>query len=241
MTRLSTSSLLAVIFSCTIISCQPDFTPEIVYIPGGEFVMGCDSMGDDDESPAHCLTVQPFYLGLFEVTQQEWVRIMRYNPSVFKGDDRPVENVSWEETQQFIDKLNRITGERFRLPTEAEWEFAAKCGNSMNNFDYSTNGWWLKNSNEKTHPVGVLKPNHFGLYDMVGNVHEWCAEPYDSLSYKKVVGIISNDIKSTTDEVVARGGNWASDRHYIRVTNRNHAPKNYKSPTVGFRVAMDAE
>lgn len=243
MIRLSPQTLLVAFSLFTIISCQKDVYPEMVYIPGGEFILGCDSLGDTDESPAHSVTIKPFLIGKYEVTQEEWVLIMKKNPSEFKGAKRPVECVSWNDAQLFITRLNDLTGEKYRLPTEAEWEYVAKCGydSSAITDSLSSIGWWIDNSNERTHGVGLLRPNKFGAYDMIGNVHEWCADLYDSLAYAKAAGVIPNDIASHKDEAVARGGNWISKKHFTRISNRNHAPLDYRTPTVGFRLAMDVE
>lgn len=238
------SQILLVVFSLfAAISCQKDVCPEMVYISGGEFIMGCDSLGDADESPAHNVIVKPFFIGKYEVTQEEWVSIMKRNPSEFKGKKRPVECVSWDDALLFITRLNKITGCRYRLPTEAEWEYVAKCGYdaSTTTDSLSSIGWWMDNSDARTHEVGLLRPNEFGVYDMIGNVHEWCAELYDSLAYAKSAGIVPNDVASKKDEAVARGGNWISKKQFARTTNRNHAPLDYRNSTVGFRLAMDAE
>lgn len=243
MIRLFKKGIIGVGVWILVSACQAPLLPEMVYIPGGDFVMGCDSLGDRDESPAHSVRVKSFYLGKYEITQREWRRIMKHNPAEIKGQKRPVECVTWKDAQRFIVNLNRATGKRYRLPTEAEWEYAARGGeeNSPSLREFSTIGWWIENSNERTQEVGLLTPNAFGLYDMIGNVHEWCAEPYDSLAYAKASGILPYSVASTSDEVVARGGNWTSEAQFLRITNRNHAPANYKSPTVGLRLAMDAE
>lgn len=143
----------------------------------------------------------------------------------------------------FITRLNNLTGEKYRLPTEMEWEYVAKCGYDLSatTDSLSSIGWWIDNSNAKTHRVGLLLPNKFGVYDMVGNVHEWCADLYDSLAYAKSVGAIPHTVASQRDEAVARGGNWISEKHFTRISNRNHAPLNYRNSTVGFRLAMDVE
>lgn len=210
------------------------------FIPGGEFIMGCDSLGDLDESPAHNRTVKSFFLGKYEVTQHEWESIMGNNPAMFKGENRPVECVSWEDVQLFIKKLNAKTGKKYRLPTEAEWEYAAKYGEFPLGLTHNEIAWWSKNSNKQTHNVGLKRPNSLGLYDMTGNVHEWCADYYDSLAYTKIIDSISQ-LSTPNEEVVARGGNWTSETYFLRVTNRNHAPKDLRSPTVGFRLALDSE
>lgn len=238
MIRFSIKLLLFV--SLFLTSCMADTYPELVYIEGGEFMMGCDSLGDADESPAHLVRVEPFYMGKFEVTQREWREVMGKNPSKFRGDERPVESVSWNEVQRFIANLNIITGERYRLPTEVEWEYVATAGQTLSvSQSIDSVAWWARNSNAKSHIVGQLQPNSFGIYDMIGNVLEWCAEPYDSLAYSKVAGITPIDTPSITTDAIARGGNWSSEEYYLRPTNRNHAPTNYKSPTVGFRLVLD--
>lgn len=235
--------LLLSIILTSLSSCLADTYPEMVYIEGGEFVMGCDSLGDADESPAHTVSVPSFYIGKYEVTQREWKQVMGKNPSKFRGDNRPVENVSWNDAQRFIANLNVITGSNYRLPTEAEWEFAATGGKGLSTMPNNPDsiGWWAGNSRRKSHPVGQLQPNEYGLYDMIGNVLEWCAEPYDSLAYSKTVGKLPSNYPSQTSEVVARGGNWTSEENYLRPTNRNHAPTNYKSPTVGLRLVLDVK
>lgn len=243
MIRLFTRILLVVFSLFAIISCQQDIFPEMVYISGGEFILGCDSLGDADESPAHCVFVKPFFIGKYEVTQEEWNLIMKRNPSEFKGSKRPVECVSWDDALLFIARLNDITGEKYRLPTEAEWEYVAKCGYDLSATTDSLSyiGWWLGNSDSTTHEVGLLRPNKFGVYDMIGNVHEWCADLYDSLAYAKSAGVIPNDSAFQSNEVVAKGGNWISQKQFTRITNRNHAPLDYRNSTVGFRLAMDVE
>ncbi len=243
MIRLSSQISLVVFSLFAVMSCQKDVYPEMVYIQGGEFIMGCDSLGDADESPAHKVVVKPFFIGKYEVTQEEWVSIMKRNPSKFKGKKRPVECISWDDALLFITRLNQTTGSTYRLPTEAEWEYVAKCGYdvSIATDSLSSIGWWVDNSDARTHEVGRLRPNEFGVYDMIGNVHEWCAELYDSLAYAKSTGIVPNDVASQNSEAVARGGNWTSRKQFTRTSNRNHAPLNYRNPTVGFRLAMDAE
>lgn len=240
MHRIVIQNLLASVLLLCVISCQDEsIHPEMVYVPGGSFIMGSDSLGDTDERPAHNVTIKSFCISKYEITQREWILVMRYNPSVFKGYNKPVENISWYEAQEFISRLNKLTGDNYRLPTESEWEYVAVVGCAED--DLQNEGWGAHNSGRKTHAVGELKPNSFGVYDIVGNVHEWCIDSYDSLVYAKKIGLLSAEISSTTDEVVARGGNWASQPRYLRLTNRNHAPADYRSPTVGFRVAMDVE
>mgnify|MGYP004525129719 CR=1 FL=1 len=159
---------------------------DMVYVQGGTFTMGRTSSkaywNDDSDKPAHQVTVSSFYICRYEVTQQLWKAFMGTNPSWTKADNMPVEWVSWVTAQKFIQKLNAYSGKRFRLPTEAEWEFAARGGNRSHNYLYSGSddinevAWWQDNSGGKLHPVGTKRPNELGLYDMTGNAREWCAD-----------------------------------------------------------------
>ena len=167
---------------------------EFVLIPAGSFMMG-DEKGMDWEKPVHKVTItKPFYLGKYEVTQEQWQAVMGSNPSRFKGPKNPVERVSWDDCQAFLAKLNekfRSGGAKFGLPTEAQWEFACRAGTTTQySFgedpaklgDYA---WWAENAKDTTHPVGQKKPNAWGLYDMHGNVWEWCADRWDANYYAK--------------------------------------------------------
>ena len=158
----------------------------MVYVEGGTFRMGNkDKLAWDNEKPVHQVTLSSFSIGRYEVTQEEWQIVMGNNPSVFYGAKRPVENVNWDDCQEFIRKLNAMTGRRFRLPTEAEWEYAARGGNRTCGYLYSGSnalnsvGWSSYNSDFQTHEVGRLQPNELGLYDMSGNVWEWCQDWYE--------------------------------------------------------------
>lgn len=171
-----------------------DETFEMVLVQGGVFMMGCEprfwnNVGRKDEVPRHAVGVRSFYLGCFEVTQRLWKAVMGYNPSNFVGDDLPVEQVSYAEVMLFIEKLNQLTGKKFRLPTEAEWEYAARGGMLSEGHPYSGSdkvtdvGWMCDNSDGTTHPVGELTANELGLYDMTGNVWEWCSDWYNGYTY----------------------------------------------------------
>ena len=157
---------------------------EFVLIPAGTFEMGCSSDSeecDDGEKPRHKVRLsKPFYLGKYEVTQRQWEAVMGNNPSAYKGPDRPVENVSWNDVQEFVKRLNAKEGHtRYRLPTEAEWEYAARAGRTTTYSFGNDEGqlghyaWYYDNSGYETHPVGQKRPNAWGLYDMHGNVWEW--------------------------------------------------------------------
>ena len=165
---------------------------EMVRVEGGTFRMGATSEqedeADDDEKLVHSVTLSSYYIGKTEVTQALWQAVMGSNPSHFKGADLPVEFVTWNECQEFIQKLNRLTGSNFRLPTEAEWEFACRGGNNSRGHKYSGSNdidnvaWYWDNSGRKTHPVATKAPNELGIYDMSGNVWEWCADWYGGYS-----------------------------------------------------------
>ncbi|MDO4510236.1 MAG: formylglycine-generating enzyme family protein [Bacteroidales bacterium] len=163
---------------------------EMVEVRGGTFRMGATSeQGSDagsDEKPVHSVTLSSYYIGKTEVTQALWKAVMGDNPSYFKGDNLPVEDVSWNDCQVFVRKLNSLTGQRFRLPTEAEWEYACRGGNNSRGYKYSGSNyiedvaWYGDNSGSETHPVASKSPNELGLYDMSGNVWEWCSDWYGS-------------------------------------------------------------
>ena len=160
----------------------------MVYVEGGTFMMGATSEQGSDaydrEKPAHQVTLSSFSIGKYEVTQEEWEAVMGSNPSYFKGKKLPVEKVSWDNCQKFIRKLNKLTGKQFRLPTEAEWEYASRGGSMSRGYKYAGGNdlgsvaWYDGNSDNKTHEVGKKQPNELGLYDMSGNVWEWCQDWY---------------------------------------------------------------
>ncbi|GHT29260.1 hypothetical protein AGMMS49574_05540 [Bacteroidia bacterium] len=223
----------------------PEAAIEMVYVQGGTFSMGCSGeQGSDcyyDEKPLHSVTVSNFNIGKYEVTQAQWKQIMGSNPSVFKGDNLPVENVSWEDVQEFISKLNAATGKRYRLPTEAEWEYAARGGNRSQGYKYcgSNNlnnvAWYWDNSSNKTHPVGAKSPNELGIYDMNGNVYEWCSDwygNYNSSSQTNPTG------PSTGSYRVLRGGSWDDYAEDCRVSDRLNFAPGYRGDDVGFRLVL---
>jgi len=207
--------------------------------------MGCTSeQGDDcenDESPAHQVTVSGFYMGETEVTQALWKAVMGANPSYFKGDNLPVETVSWDDCQKFIKKLNELTGKKFRLPTEAEWEYAARGGSKSKGYKYSGSNtpgsvaWYDGNSGSKTHPVKTRGANGLGLYDMSGNVWEWCSDWYGDYSSSEPTNPKG---PSSGSNRVNRGGSWYNNARYCRVSFRDRSDPSYRGYTLGLRLVL---
>ena len=217
----------------------------MIHVEGGTFTMGATPEQGDDaydwEKPAHQVTLSSYYIGETEVTQALWEAVMGSNPSYFKGSEHPVERVSWDDCQTFIRKLNTLTGKTFRLPTEAEWEYAARSGKKSQGYKYSGSNtldnvaWYDDNSGGETHPVKTKSPNELGLYDMSGNVWEWCQDwsgGYDSSSQKNPTG------PSTGSARVSRGGSWYYFARYCRVSFRGNSAPDNRSGSLGFRLAL---
>ena len=200
---------------------------DMIAVEGGTFIMGATAeQGSDaffDEKPPHQVTLSSYYIGKTEVTQELWQAVMGSNPSDFKGDKKPVERVSWNDCQEFITKLNSLTGQKFRLPTEAEWEYAARGGNNSKGYKYSGSNdiddvaWHTENSNSTTHDVGQKVPNELGIYDMSGNVWEWCQDWYEEYSSSAQTNPIGPNSGSSR---VLRGGSWDDDASYCRSSCR---------------------
>ena len=225
---------------------------EFVLIPAGQFDMGSPSTErdrDNDEGPVHHVTIsKPFYMGKYEVTQRQYYIVAKSKPSEFKQDDGPVETVSWGQADSFCKKLGKIRGESFRLPTEAEWEYACRAG-SQSRFYFGDDpaysmieqyAWCSKNSDSETHPVGQKKPNSFGLYDMHGNVWEWCSDYYAADYYHDSVSIDPIGALYGKSRVI-RGGGWFRSARYCRSANRSGLEPVYVRDHLGFRVVMEAE
>ncbi len=217
---------------------------DMVLVPSGIFSMGNNAGLFGDEKPAHSVVLDSFYIGKYEVTQALWKDIMNANPSLDKGDSLPVENITWLEVQNFLTKLNEKTGLNYRLPTEAEWEFAARGGNQNHDYTYcgSNNAldvaWHKVNSGNKTHPVGLKNGNELGIYDMSGNVWEWCSDWYGSTYYS--TSPQSNPKgPASGDQKITRGGSFSSDSTNIRNTCRFFALPNSGGVFIGFRLAHD--
>jgi len=218
---------------------------EMVLVKGGTFQMGSKN-GRADEKPLHSVRLSDYYIGKYEVTQKQWVTVMGYNPSLFKGFDNPVENVSWFDAQNFIKKLNQKTGKKYRLPTEAEWEYAARKGNKSQLYDYAFSGsdearsvaWTILDPDKKTHPVGLKKPNELGIYDMNGNVWEWCSDWYGLIYYNHSPFY---NPKGPTDGSfrVNRGGGWNSSTQECTNVKRGSTSPFGRFGYLGFRLVRD--
>lgn len=224
---------------------------ELILIPSGSFQMGVDkSFEAEADATRHSVTIStPFYMGKHEVTQKQWAAIMGRNPSKFKGSTRPVEQVSWDDVQKFIAALNQKEGKHYRLPTEAEWEYAARAGTKTAYFfgdDEDDEGllsqyaWFKGNSGKKTHPVGMLLPNAWGLYDMHGNVWEWCQDWYDKEYYAKSPDADPSGPLSGSDHVI-RGGSWNKIPYYLKAGYRNYATPDGVDDTLGFRLVLPVQ
>lgn len=219
---------------------------EMVKVEGGTFMMGATPEMENswtEERPIHQVTLtNDYYIGKYEVTQSLWCALMDNNPSYFKGDNLPVEQVSWDDCQKFINKLNDITGRKFRLPTEAEWEYAARGGKKSRGYQYSGSNkisdvaWYSSNSEHKTQPVGLKLANELGLYDMSGNVDEWCFDRfgfYSALSQTNPLGADDGICR------VYRGGSWEQTAGFCRSSDRsNYGTSKNRIYNLGFRLAL---
>jgi formylglycine-generating enzyme required for sulfatase activity len=218
---------------------------ELVLIPAGKFLMGSPEGRETNEGPQHEVTIsKAFYMGKYEVTQEQWEAVMAKvapNPSKFKGPKNPVESVSWEQAVGFCEKLSQIAKRPVRLPTEAEWEYACRAG-TKTRFSFGEGdvllgdyAWFSGSANGTTHPVGEKKPNPWGLYDLHGNVWEWCQDwggPYEAGAVTDPQG----PAKGTTR--VLRGGSWGNNPGFCRAANRNWNVPDFRINSRGFRVAV---
>ncbi|MBI9090306.1 MAG: formylglycine-generating enzyme family protein [Desulfobacterium sp.] len=221
---------------------EPNTGMAFVSVPGGCFMMGNNS-GESDERPSHEACVYDFWIGRYEVTQGQWKAIMGSNPSRFKkGDNYPVEMVSWDDVKVFLKRLNEISTETFRLPTEAEWEYAATCGGEGFTFaggdDIDAVAWYDGNSNETTHGVGTKAPNNYALYDMSGNVWEWCEDVHAWNAYSNT-GRTTPLFLGKGFRKVDRGGSWVNFKGDVRATRRDRYNPEDKSSNLGFRLIRE--
>ena len=218
---------------------------DMVRVEAGTFTMGATAEMKNpwnEEKPTHQVTLtNDYYMGKYEVTQALWKAVMGSNPSNFKGDNLPVEKVIWNDCQEFISKLNRITGKTFRLPTEAEWEYAARGGNKSRGYQYSGSNnlsdvaWYEDNSGNKTHAVGTKQPNELGIYDMTGNVLEWCQDRYGK--YSSTSQVNPTGANSGSDRVY-RGGSWIGNAWFCRSSYRYGSSPDNRSYALGLRLVL---
>ena len=213
--------------------------PGMVFVAGGTFQMGSNS--ESDEKPIHTVTISGFFMDKTEVTQAEYRKVMGKTPSSFSGcDDCPVEKVSWHDANAYAKKVGK------RLPTEAEWEYAARGGNKSKGYAYSGSNdldavaWYNNNSGSKTHPVAQKQPNELGLYDMSGNVWEWCSDWYDEGYYS---GSPQTDPQGSNSgkSRVLRGGSWFSNDLICRVANRGRLNPDHRNSYYGFRLVLSQD
>ena len=218
---------------------------DMVRVEAGTFTMGATAEmknTEDSEKPTHRVTLtNDYYIGKYEVTQALWQAVMGDDPSYFKGDNLPVEAVTWDDCQEFIGKLNRITGKTFRLPTEAEWEYAARGGNKSRGYQYSGSNnpsnvaWYDDNSGDKTHAVGTKQPNELGIYDMSGNVWEWCQDWYETYSSSSQVNPTGANSGSCR---VVRGVSWYNNARNCRLSLRGSNTPDFRSSNLGLRLVL---
>ncbi len=230
---------------------------DFVFVEGGDFMMGDNNSRFKRYRPEHLVMVPSFYMCKFQVTQQLWQLIMRKNPSRFKGEKRPVERISWNDANMFIDQLNgkkeikdilqkySLGKSGFRLPYEAEWEYAAKGGKYSQGYEYCGSdklkqvGWYDENSNNETHEVGLLLANELGLYDMSGNVWEWCEDDYhETYEGAPKDGSAWIDSPKRGGDRVIRGGSSFYNELYCRPTYRSRDTPGYSDFNIGFRLVL---
>ena len=234
-----------------------DVPLEMVWIPPGSFMMGSPDQEQgrlDSESPQHEVTIaEGFWMGKYEITQVQWEAVMENNPSHFKGNDRPVENVSWNDirgTNGYLKKLNEAhPGHNFRLPSEAEWEYAYRAGTTTrfywgDDLDYTEidkYAWYQDNSSYSTHDVGLKVPNAWGLYDMAGNVYEWCEDiwHYNYVGAPEDGSARVNSPRGSTR--LLRGGSWGDDAHISRAAHRSTTNTDSIDFILGFRVVCNMD
>ena len=228
-----------------IVSIKDGVNIEMIKVEAGTFMMGASpemKSPEGNEKPWHQVTLtNDYFIGKYEVTQSLWQAVMGSNPSSFKGDNLPVENISWIDCQEFIRKINSVSGKSFRLPTEAEWEYAARGGKYSRNYLYSGSdnisdvAWYKDNSGGVTHPVGLKQPNELGLFDMSGNGNEWCQDwcgAYSSSPKNNPIGAETGNCR------VGRGGGWFNITWNNLSVFRNFCPPNKFGKNLGFRLVL---
>ncbi len=239
---------------------QVKLLSEMIWVEGGSFAMGSD---DDDaaerERPAHTVTVDGFYIGRTELSQDIFEELMGWNSSYFPCGSCPINNLSWLNIQLFVERLNRVTGKHFRLPTEAEWEYAARGGNRSKEFLFSGSNtidevaWFAGNAGNRSHPVAQKTPNELGLYDMTGNLWEFCLDDMNPGSYAlhqrlsgdqpriNPLNLPKDDSPRRRAMKVLRGGGYEFGAEESQVYRRDAASNNVRMPDIGFRLVMDGD
>lgn len=215
----------------------------MIFVQGGTFTMGATPEQGRDviAGPPHQVTLSDYYIGQTEVTQELWVAVMGENISCFRGDNLPADGVNWDECQVFIQKLNQLTGENFRLPTEAEWEYAARGGNRSEGYMYSGSNdidevaWYGYKQSFGTQPVATKRPNELGIYDMSGSLWEWCQDWYGFYSTEPAV---NPQGPSTGLGRVMRGGNWLDIGSICKVSERYYRESDCNMYILGFRLCL---
>ena len=222
---------------------------KMVAVEGGNFTMGCNNPMDTEcvasEKPRHTVTVKTFKMAKFDVTQKEWKAIMGTTPAGKYCAECPVVNVSWFDVQMFINKLNQLTEKNYRLPTEAEWEYAAKGGNKGHGYIYAGSdepnnvAWYDSIMSKEIHPVGQKKANELGIFDLSGNVWQWCSDWFNDKFYSNSPSNNPTGPAVATKDRALRGGSWWGPRRDCRVANRDKFPPDSKDDDVGFRLVRN--
>lgn len=216
-----------------------DIGLKMIYVKGGPFIIGntFETGGCSDERPITEIYLEPYYIGAYEITQTQWEIIMNSGIEIEESGNYPITNVSWNDAVLFCDKLSQLTGKKYQLPTEEQWEYAALVGETKNK-RYSGGGnidnlaWYSLNSEGEVHPVGLKRPNKFGIYDMSGNICEWCVDNY--ISYTRKYNIEKK--KDIGNYRVLRGGSWGDIASNCRATYRGFEVLSCTSNKIGFRV-----
>ncbi|PMK01156.1 SUMF1/EgtB/PvdO family nonheme iron enzyme [Vibrio sp. 10N.261.55.A7] len=247
-----TIAITALISGCATAPSHPlaeKIDADMVLVEGGHFLMGSnDESASKAEQPAREVTVDSFYISRFEVTQEIFESVMGSSLSYFKDPQVPVNNLSWQQANYFIGELNKLTGENYRLPTEAEWEFAAKGGNESQGFTYSGSNniddiaWYAGNAKNSAHPVGLKQPNELGLYDMTGNVGEFVIDAFDDTYYR--FGPTDNPVNAKHSDInlshkSVRGGSFAYDTDESESFRRDFASQSIIMSDMGLRLVKD--
>ena len=227
-----------------VIGFNKPFEPEMVFVEGGNFKMG-NAKGERNEQPVHEVTLSSFNIGKFEITQEQWIAVMGSNPSYFKNcDNCPVEQVSIKDIEKYIRKINKLTVRNYRLPTEAEWEYVAKgLGAAKESTDNKSNlddlAWYKLNSEKKIHPVGMKQANELGIYDLFGNVSEWCSDGFAQYSFYSEPN--PRGLTKGVYNIVVRGGSWRDGMNICPESHRDSDYPTHRTNSTGFRLVLPTD